>query len=350
MIEKEAVIEILKTIELPGTGRDIVDMDAVREVSIEAGRIAVSVELRGVEPGLKYVLEPRIRKALRERAPEAEITATVTVEQPIEREGPRPRPAPPRLIPGIRHPIAVASGKGGVGKSTVAVNLAYSLAAAGVKTGLFDADIYGPNIPRMLGIEGEVPTAENGKIRPIERNGLRVMSLGLIARRDQAVIWRGPMVSKAIEKMLADTLWGDIDYLVIDLPPGTGDAQLTLSQRIALTGAVMVTTPQSVSISDVRRGIIMFRDVNVPILGLVENMAYFTCASCGEKTEIFPGTEIGAMIDEFSLELLGRIPVDPRISAGGDGGEPIVLQDPESEAGAVFRRIAERLIGSVAPV
>ncbi len=248
------------------------------------------------------------------------------------------------LAPGITNPIAVASGKGGVGKSTVAVNLAYSLAAEGKKTGLFDADIYGPNIPRMLGIEGEMPKAVKGKISTIEKDGLRVMSLGLIARPGQAVIWRGPMVSKAIEKMLADVTWGELDYLVIDLPPGTGDAQLTLSQRLSLAGAVMVTTPQSISQSDVRRGIEMFRNVGVPILGLIENMAYYTCPACGTKEEIFPGTGVEGITRDYSIDLLGKIPIDPGISAGGDSGKPVALTYADGEIGMVFREIARSVI------
>jgi ATP-binding protein involved in chromosome partitioning len=261
---------------------------------------------------------------------------------------PGKKSAPPDLIPGVKNPVAVASGKGGVGKSTVAVNLAFSLKAKGKKVGLFDADIYGPNVPRMLGIEGVLPEGSKGKIIPIEKDGLVVMSLGLIARPDQAVIWRGLMVSKAIEKMLADVLWGDLDYLIIDLPPGTGDAQLTLSQRLTLAGAVMVTTPQSVSLSDVRRGILMFRNVNVPILGLVENMAYYLCPSCGAKESIFPGDGVRELIRDYSIDLLGRIPIDPRVSSGGDTGVPIALADPEGEVGMVFQSIAKSLIDTTA--
>jgi ATP-binding protein involved in chromosome partitioning len=248
------------------------------------------------------------------------------------------------LVPGVTNPIAVASGKGGVGKSTVAVNLAYSLAAEGKKTGLFDSDIFGPNIPRMLGIEGEMPKAVKGKISTVQKDGLRVMSLGLIARPDQAVIWRGPMVSKAIEKMLADVTWGVLDYMVIDLPPGTGDAQLTLSQRLSLAGAVMVTTPQSVSQSDVRRGIEMFRNVSVPILGLIENMSYYTCPTCGTKEEIFPGAGVEGITRDYSIELLGKIPIDPGISVGGDSGKPVVLTDADGEIGMAFREIARSVI------
>ncbi len=244
----------------------------------------------------------------------------------------------------IKFPIAVASGKGGVGKSTVSANLALSLSRLGEKVGLLDADIYGPNIPRMLGIENEHPEGIEGKIIPVERYGLRIMSLGLITRPDQAVIWRGPLVGKAIRQMLQDVEWGELDYLIIDLPPGTGDAQLTISQNLSLTGAVMVTTPQAVSLSDVRRGIVMFQNVDVPIVGIVENMAYYTCPSCGTREEIFPGNETGKLTTDFSIDLLGRIPIDPRVSSGGDSGEPAVVSDPEGVAGKVFKDIAGAVV------
>jgi ATP-binding protein involved in chromosome partitioning len=261
-------------------------------------------------------------------------------ERNDETSQPPLKPRKPDLLPGVNNVIAVASGKGGVGKSTVAVNLAFSLSAMGKKTGLFDADIYGPNIPRMLGIEDIKPTSAEGKILPIEKNGLRVISIGIFALPEQPIIWRGPMVSKAINQMLSDVLWGELDYLVIDLPPGTGDAQLTVSQHLSLTGAVMVTTPQSVSLSDVRRGIEMFKGAGVPILGMVENMAFFNCPSCGSKEEIFPGTEIKKMIEELSIKSLGRIPVNPKLSSGGDSGNPLVLTEPAGEVGRIFNEIA----------
>ena len=349
MIQKDEILEILKSVLYPKTDSDILSRGTLKEFTAEGDRIAVDLEFRDAEPGMKWVIEGRCKKAIRDRFPDARIEVNVDIVPPDgPRESTRTSRGPDRLqrdlLPGVRNPIAVASGKGGVGKSTVAVNLACALAASGKKTGLFDSDIYGPNIPRMLGIEGRLPEAVDGKIAPIETDGLRVMSLGLIARPDQAVIWRGPMVSKAIERMLADARWGDLDYLVSDLPPGTGDAQLTLSQRLTLAGAVMVTTPQGVSQSDVRRGIVMFRNVGVPILGLIENMAYYTCPECGTKEEIFPGRGVEEMARDFSIDLLGKIPIDPRISASGDSGRPVVLTDPEGEIGMAFRDIARSVI------
>jgi ATP-binding protein involved in chromosome partitioning len=352
MLGREEVLDILRSVKPPDTGTDVVSLGAVKEITTRDGLIAVRLSLQDAEPAVKWILEARCKKALREREPAGEIQVDVEVSPSAEKAVSTHRESHQirgTLTPGIRHPIAVASGKGGVGKSTVAVNLAFSLAAMGKSTGLFDADIYGPNVPRMLGIEGRVPEAVKGKIVPIEENGLRVMSLGLIARPDQAMIWRGPMVSKAIEQMLAGVQWGELDYLIIDLPPGTGDAQLTLSQRLSLSGAVMVTTPQDVSLSDVRRGILMFRNVDVPILGLVENMAYYCCPSCGEKAEIFPGTGIAGLIEDFSIELLGRIPIDPRISSSGDAGKPVVLSDPDGEVAMVFKAVARSLVDLTAP-
>ena len=345
MIDRDEIVAILKTVTYPKSNQDILTLGTAREIRVEQGRIAVNLELPGKDPGIKWIVEGRCKKALKERAPKAEIEVHVDIHT-AEKDSPQPAsPIRRDLIPSVKFPIAVASGKGGVGKSTVAVNLAFSLAAAGKSVGLFDADIHGPNIPRMLGIEGKVPEAtEQRKIVPIERNGVRAMSIGLIARPDQAIIWRGPLIGKAIEKMLIDVVWGDLDYLIINLPPGTGDAQLTLSQRVSIAGAVMVTTPQSVALSDVRRGILMFRNVDVPILGLVENMAYYACPTCGSREEIFPGRELEEMARELSVDLLGRIPIDPRISSGGDSGDPIVLTDPDGEVGSAFKGIAKVVI------
>ncbi len=347
MTGKEEVLHILGSVKYPKTDTDIVNLGIVKNITTTDGQIIIHLEFSESEPGVKWMIEERCRKAIRERLPEAEIEINVDLIQPEAGTGalhPRGSPLQRDLIPEVRCPIAVASGKGGVGKSTVAVNLAFTLSKMGKKTGLFDADIYGPNVPRMLGIEGQMPEVIKGKIVPIERDGMKIMSLGLIARPDQAVIWRGPLVSKAIEKMLADVQWGELDYLIIDLPPGTGDAQLTLSQRLSLAGAVMVTTPQGVSLSDVRRGIMMFQNVGVSILGLIENMAYYTCPTCGSKGEIFPGKGVKELIHEFGINLLGRIPIDPRISSGGDTGTPVTVTEPEGKVGMVFKDVARSVI------
>ncbi len=260
-----------------------------------------------------------------------------------------PAPAPPKpTMPNAKHIIAVASGKGGVGKSTVAVNFAIALAQTGAKVGLLDADIYGPNVPMMTGTEGKQLTgAPSGKIAPIEKYGLKIVSIGFVNQGDTAVIWRGPLVGRMIQQFLTEVEWGELDYLIVDLPPGTGDAQLTLSQSVALTGAVIVTTPQDVALSDVKKGINMFRKVEVPVLGLIENMSYFACPHCGERSEIFSHGGGKAAAEQFGAPFLGEVPIDLKIREGGDRGEPVVTQQEESPAKAAFHQIATQLAAQV---
>jgi ATP-binding protein involved in chromosome partitioning len=250
------------------------------------------------------------------------------------------------IIPDVKYVIAVSSGKGGVGKSTVSVNLAVALALTGAKVGLLDADIYGPNIPMMMGVT-KPPEQKDGKISPAESHGVKLISMGFFVPEETAVVWRGPMVHTAIQQLFRDVLWGELDYLLIDLPPGTGDAQLTLTQLVPLTGAITVTTPQEVALHDVRKGMMMFQKVNVPLLGIVENMSYFLCGHCGERTEIFShgGGERAAA--KLGVPFLGRIPIDPAIRDGGDSGRPIVVADPASPQSAVFKDIAQKIIAEV---
>jgi len=248
------------------------------------------------------------------------------------------------LLPDTKHIIAVSSGKGGVGKSTVSVNLSVALSKLGKAVGLLDADIYGPNIPMMMGVSGQ-PEAVNGKIIPIESHGVKLMSLGLIAGEDTPVIWRGPIVGKMIQQFLVDVSWGTLDYLVVDLPPGTGDAQLTLAQTVPLGGALIVTTPQNVALEDVTRSVEMFRRVDVPILGVVENMAYFVCPCCQDRTQIFGeggGLEIA---NYFEIPLMGSIPLVPHIRESGDNGAPVAIGD--SEESRAFAEIAKRTVEQV---
>jgi ATP-binding protein involved in chromosome partitioning len=260
--------------------------------------------------------------------------------------GPQAGHGKDNLIPGVKYVIAISSGKGGVGKSTVSVNLAVALALTGAKVGLLDADIYGPNIPMMMGVT-KPPEQKDGKIAPAESHGVKLISMGFFVPEDTAVVWRGPMVHTAIQQLFRDVLWGELDYLLIDLPPGTGDAQLTLTQLVPLTGAVTVTTPQEVALHDVRKGMMMFQKVNVPLLGIVENMSYFLCGHCGERTEIFShgGGERAAA--KLGIPFLGRVPIDPAIRDGGDSGTPIVVADPASPQSASFREIAQKIIEGV---
>jgi len=250
------------------------------------------------------------------------------------------------LLPGVKHIIAVSSGKGGVGKSTVTVNMAVALKQEGYAVGIMDADIYGPNIPMMIGVTKE-PIKEGDKITPAEGQGVKVISMGFFVPEDTPVVWRGPMVHSAIQQFFRDVVWGELDYLLIDLPPGTGDVPLTLSQLVPLTGAITVTTPQEVAISDVRKGMTMFKKVNVPLLGVVENMSYFVCGHCGERTEIFSfgGGEQAAK--KFEVPFLGRVPLDPAIREGGDQGSPIVVKNPDSPQTHAFLQIVRTLVSQL---
>jgi ATP-binding protein involved in chromosome partitioning len=246
------------------------------------------------------------------------------------------------LIPGVKYVVAISSGKGGVGKSTVAVNLAVALRLNGATVGLIDADVYGPNVPTMMGVR-KPPEQRDGKIEPAESHGVKLISMGFFVPEDTAVVWRGPMIHTAIQQFFRDVLWGDLDYLLVDLPPGTGDAQLTLSQLIPLCGAVTVTTPQEVALHDVRKGMMMFQKVNVPLLGIIENMSYFVCGHCGERTDIFDHGGGERAAEKLGVPFLGRIPIDPAIRAGGDSGLPIVIADPDSPQAKAFRDIATAL-------
>lgn len=260
-----------------------------------------------------------------------------------------PQPVARPTVPGAKNIIAVASGKGGVGKTTVSVNLAIALAQKGAKVGLLDADIYGPNVPMMTAtMEAQLAGAPSGKILPIEKYGLRIVSIGYVNQGDTAVIWRGPLVGRMITQFLMEVEWGELDYLVVDMPPGTGDAQLTLSQAVALTGAVIVTTPQDVALSDAKKGINMFRKVEVPILGVIENMSYFVCPHCNERTEIFAHGGGRAAAKKFDAPFLGEVPLNVAIREGGDEGKPVVAQKNDSPVKEAFNKIAEALIKNVA--
>jgi ATP-binding protein involved in chromosome partitioning len=246
-------------------------------------------------------------------------------------------------VHGVKHIIAVASGKGGVGKSTTAVNLALGLAANGISTGLLDADIYGPSMPRMLGVTEKPESADGKQLKPIERYGLRTMSIGYIVNEDTPMIWRGPMVSSALEQMLRDVQWGELDVLVVDMPPGTGDAQLTLAQRVALAGAVIVSTPQDIALVDARKGLNMFRKVAVPVLGIVENMSYFLCPKCGERAEIFGHGGAREEAEKLGVPFLGEVPLHLDIRTTSDSGHPIVVAHPDSPHSQVYKNIAGRV-------
>lgn len=260
----------------------------------------------------------------------------------------RPKPPPPREIPGVRSIVAVASGKGGVGKSTTAVNLALGLAASGLSVGIMDADIYGPSVPRMLGLGDQQPEAVERRLIPLEAFGLKAMSMGSILPGDAPVVWRGPMITSALDQMLRGVEWGELDVLVVDFPPGTGDAHLSMTQKVPISGAVIVSTPQDIALLDAKKGAAMFEKVGVPILGLIENMSYYLCPHCGERSEIFGHGGARAVAEETGMAFLGEIPLDARIRETSDDGTPITVADPDGEYAMVYRDIAKTVAAMLA--
>lgn len=350
---KSEVLAVLSGVKFPGLSRDIVSFGFVHDLEITGGRVSFIIRLQTENPA---VGEQIIRES------ESAVKGLGWVEEVVIRPDIQTRRmaggtasmggAPPetslRSLDKIRFKIAVASGKGGVGKSTVSTNLALALQKLGHRVALLDSDIYGPSQQMMLGIEGrpEIDSSDE-KIVPMERYGIKTMSLGFITDVDTPVIWRGPMVMKALDQFLTDVKWGELDFMVIDLPPGTGDAQLTITQKVPLDGAVIVTTPQDISLIDARKGLAMFRKVHVPVMGIIENMSYYNCRHCGQREEIFGhggGQRTAEMLD---VPFLGEIPIDPQVVVGGDRGQPIVEMDPESAAAKAFMRLAEQVIQQV---
>jgi len=355
-VSEAAVFERLKTIVEPDTGKDIVTLGMVAGLVVRDGNVGFSIE---VSPEKGPHMEP-VRKAAEEAVHALDgvvsVTAVLTAHRPAGQGPAQQQPQghgqrPPQqagqaqqaLAPGVRHIVAVASGKGGVGKSTTAVNLALALAAGGHKVGLLDADIYGPSQPRMMGISGR-PTSPDGKIlEPMENYGIKVMSMGFLVDEETPMIWRGPMVMSALQQMLRDVNWGELDVMIVDMPPGTGDAQLTMAQQVPLAGAVIVSTPQDIALLDARKGLNMFRKVDVPVLGIIENMSYFLCPSCGHQADIFGHGGAKSEAERLGVEFLGEIPLHLDIRETSDGGQPIVVSRPETEHAAQYRRIADRI-------
>lgn len=359
-ISEAAVLDRLKTIVEPGSGKDIVSLGMVSGLVIRDGNVGFSIE---VSPEKGAEMEP-VRKAAEDaiHALDGVISATVvlTAHRPAGQGQPPQQPhahgnghghsqqqqgAPAQqpLAPGVRHIVAVASGKGGVGKSTTAVNIALALAVSGLKVGLLDADIYGPSQPRMMGISGR-PTSPDGKIlEPMENYGIKVMSMGFLVDEETPMIWRGPMVMSALQQMLRDVNWGELDVMIVDMPPGTGDAQLTMAQQVPLAGAVIVSTPQDIALLDARKGLNMFRKVDVPVLGIIENMSYFLCPSCGHQADIFGHGGAKSEAERLGVEFLGEVPLHLDIRVTSDGGQPIVVSQPNSDHAAQYRAIADRI-------
>ncbi len=345
-LTEEKILEVLKTVRFPGLSRDIVSFGFVKDLAVGGGNVSFRLEVQTSSPRAAEEIQRDATERLRSLPGVHAVTIRLDVREP----GPAPPrgavgvpPADAALLADVRFKIAVASGKGGVGKSTVAANLALALSRLGSRVGLMDSDIYGPSQQMMMGIDEKPFLNEGNQIVPIERFGVRVMSLGFLMDADQPVIWRGPMVMKAVEQFLQDVSWGKLDFLVVDLPPGTGDAQLTLTQKIHLSGAVIVTTPQDVALIDARKGLAMFQKVNVPVLGIVENMSYFLCRKCGHREEIFKHGGGERTANKLNVPFLGAIPLDPAVAIGGDAGVPIVAAEPESSVTHAFLKIAETI-------
>ncbi|MBM2841073.1 MAG: ATP-binding protein [Bacteroidetes bacterium] len=338
------VLDALRAVKDPDLHRDIVALNFVKDMKIVGRDVAFTIELTTPACPVREELKAASVKAIRDTV-EGVDKVDVTMTSKVVSHNNKQKEA---VLPGVKNTIAVASGKGGVGKSTVAVNLAVALAQEGAKVGLVDADVYGPSIPLMMGIKpGERPRVHNQRLQPIEKWGVKLMSIGFLVDPMQAVIWRGPMVSGAVKQFISDVDWGELDYLVFDLPPGTGDIQLTLVQTIPLTGAVIVTTPQDISLADARKGFVMFQKVNVPILGIVENMSYYLCSHCGQREEIFDNGGGRRAADELGVPFLGEIPIYTNIRVSGDTGNPIAADMSKAQQRDLYLQVARNMAAQV---
>jgi ATP-binding protein involved in chromosome partitioning len=361
-----AVLAALKTIADPDRGGNIVDLGMVSGLALRGGHVAFAIEVDRARAPKLEALRAQAEKAVAALPGILSVSAVLTAERPAAKApAPPPQqghghqghahatpgqqapgqqaPAAKPGIPGVHAIVAVASGKGGVGKSTTAVNLALALKTLGLRVGLLDADIYGPSQPRMMGISGRPSSPDGRRLLPMVNYDVRVMSMGFMVPEDTPMIWRGPMVMSAINQMLRDVEWGDLDILVVDLPPGTGDAQLTMAQQVPLSGAVIVSTPQDIALIDARKGLNMFRKVDVPVLGIVENMSYFLCPHCGERSDIFSHGGARREAEKLGVDFLGELPLDMAIRETSDGGHPIVVSAPESGPAKTYRAIAEQV-------
>ena len=342
-VEQQALLQALQTVSDPNTGKDFVTTRAIRNLQVHEGDVSFDLEL-GYPCKSQH---PALRKALIAAAKSVAGVENVSVNlqtrviaHAVQRGV--------QLLPHVKNIIAVASGKGGVGKSTTTVNLALALAAEGARVGILDADIYGPSQPMMMGIEGRPDSTDGQTMEPLENFGVQVISIGFLVDKDEAMIWRGPMATQALEQLLRQTNWKDLDYLLVDMPPGTGDIQLTLSQRVPMTGSVIVTTPQDIALLDARKGIKMFEKVGVPILGIVENMAVYCCPNCGHTEHIF-GAEGGKrMAAEYGMDYLGALPLNMQIRVQADSGRPTVVADPEGEIAGIYEAVARQVAITVA--
>ncbi|MCP5368443.1 MAG: iron-sulfur cluster carrier protein ApbC [Hyphomicrobiales bacterium] len=350
-VNSETILEALKAVQDPDRGQDIVTLGMVQGLEVRDGHVAFAVV---VDPQRGAGMEP-VRKAAEQAVYGIDGVLSATVVLTAEAE---PNQAPAHdhghghghghgaqeaLLPGVKAIVAVASGKGGVGKSTTAVNLALALSSLGHSVGLLDADIYGPSMPRMLGITGEPTSADGRTLNPMEGHGIKCMSMGFLVEEETPMIWRGPMVQTALTQLMRDVAWGELDVMVVDMPPGTGDAQLTMAQQVPLTGAVIVSTPQDIALADARKGLNMFRKVDVPVFGIVENMSYFICPNCGDRSEIFGHGGARQEAGLLGMDFLGELPLHIDIRTTSDGGNPITVSDPDSAHAQAYRGIAQKV-------
>jgi ATP-binding protein involved in chromosome partitioning len=340
-VTQEQVLATLRGVQDPDLHKDIVSLGFVKDVRICGGAVDFTIELTTpacpVKDQMKAEAERLVQALPGVEVARAKMTADVRARGGFGRQA----------VPGVRNIVAVGAGKGGVGKSTTSVNLAVALARKGARVGLMDADVYGPNIPQMLGIVGQPDVTEEKKIIPPEAHGVKVISMGMLVPPDQPVIWRGPMLHGAVQQFMRDVAWGELDYLVVDLPPGTGDVSLSMAQSVPVAGAVVVTTPQGVSVSDVRKAVAMFRQLNIPVLGVVENMSYFVCGHCSERTEIFGNGGGRRMAEELRIPFLGEVPIDTRVRSGGDEGQPIVAAVPDAPAAQALAEVAGKVAAQI---
>ncbi len=348
---REEVLAALKQIKDPKSGDDIVTAGLVKALTVDNGAVRFVME---IDPDSRTIMEPvRAEAQAAAEALDGVEKATVALTAHSASKPPpdlkahgRPKPQGPQKIPGVKHIVAIASGKGGVGKSTVSANLATALAAEGRKVGLLDADVFGPSQPRMMGISGKPASPDGKTILPLRNHGVTLMSIGLMTPEDQAIIWRGPMLMGALQQMLNQVQWGELDILLVDLPPGTGDVQMTLAQKAELEGALIVSTPQDVALLDARKGIDMFRKLGTPILGMIENMSTHICSNCGHEEHIFGHGGVAAEAEKLNVPLLAEIPLHLDIRMAADGGAPIVVSAPDSSQARAFRDLARKLIDS----
>src|SRR5215210_3135353 len=341
-VDEAAVLDALAVVRDPDLNRDIVSLGFIKDLEIDGGRVAFTIELTTPACPVKDQLRDQARAAVMQvpGVSAVEVQMSARVREAVGSDGAR------QMVPGVKNVIAVGAGKGGVGKTTVAVNLALALAKCGSKVGIIDADIYGPNVPIMLGMKGQL-TTDGKKIVPAEKYGLQVISMGFLTADESPIIWRGPMLHGALQQFFREVAWSNLDYLVIDLPPGTGDVALSLSQTVPVAGAIVVTTPQQVSLADSRRAVAMYKKLNIPTLGIIENMAYFACPSCQHESDIFGHGGGETMASELGVPFLGRVPIYQPIREGGDSGVPLMVSEPDSPASRAFIAAAERTAAQV---